>query len=95
MQDQDKRPVKKIQAGGVAAALWRNNVTLWSGQEIETLSVTLDRRYKDRNGEWKSASSFQANDIPKALLVLVKAYAHMMSRSDDEDGPRVPVEEVI
>ena len=95
MQEQDNRPVKKIQAGGVSAALWRNSVTLRSGQQIETLSVTLDRRYKDKNGDWRSASSFQANDIPKAVLVLTQAYAHMMSRNEDEESPRVPVEDVV
>jgi len=95
MQEQDNRPVKKLQAGGVSAALWRNTVTLRNGQEIETLSVTLDRRYKDRNGEWRSSTSLQANDIPKAILVLSKAYAHMMARDESEDGLHVPVEEVI
>ena len=95
MQEQDNKPVKKIQAGGVTAALWRNSLTLKSGQEIETLSATLDRRYKDKSGEWRSSSSFQANDIPKAVLVLIRAYAHMMSRSEDDQGPQVPVEEVV
>ena len=57
--------------------------------------MTLDRRYKDKNEEWRSSSSFQANDIPKAVLVLTQAYAHMMSRSDDEESPQVPVEQVV
>ncbi len=94
MQNQDNRPVKKIQVGAVSAALWRNNVTLRSGQEIESLSVTLDRRYKDKNGEWRSTTSLQANDVPKAVLALAKAFDYMTTRRDDEQ-PGVQVEEVM
>jgi hypothetical protein len=75
----ENKPVKKFQSGAVSAALWTNTTTLKDGRSIETLSVTLDRRYKDSDGEWKSSSSFKENDIPKAMLVLGKAFEFMTS----------------
>ena len=81
-------PVKKFTAGAVSAALWTNKTTLKDGRSIDTLSVSLDRRYKDSEGEWKSSSSFKESDIPKAMLVLAKAYEFMTAKDDgDSDGP--------
>jgi len=49
----------------------------------ETLSVSLERSYKDRNGQWKKTHSFRQNDSPKALLALQKAFEHIaLSRAE-------------
>ena len=104
MQPTQNKPVAKFQAGGVSAALWRNQTKLRNGDEIETLSVTLDRRYKDQGGEWQSSGSFRLNDIPKAVLVLLKAYSFIVgeqsgrSTEDGDNGaapPNVPEEVVM
>ncbi len=81
-------PVKKFQAGGISAALWANKISLKDGRQIETLSVTVDRRYKDSEGEWQSSGSLRLNDIPKAMLVLAKAYDFMAAK-DQEGGDEV------
>ncbi len=63
-------PVKKFSVGGVQVAVWENE-----GKEGRSFySVSFDRRYKDKNDEWKSTSSLKANDLPKAILALQKAY---------------------
>lgn len=80
----NEKPVKKFQAGGIIAALWKNRMKLRSGEEIETLSVTLDRRYRDDGGEWRSSSSLRANDIPKAALVLQQAYEYMVTKNNND-----------
>ena len=78
----DNKPVKKFQAGAISAALWPNKMTLKDGRQIETLSVTLDRRYRDSDGEWKSSGSLKEADIPKAMLVLAKAYEFLTSGAE-------------
>jgi len=93
MANEGNKPAKKFQAGGVTGALWKNKTTLKSGTEIETLSVSIDRRYKDNNGDWQSSSSFRLNDVPKLMLVLSKAYDYMASKAEDNNG--VVEEEVI
>lgn len=79
----EQKPMKKFQAGGVSVALWTNKTTLKDGRQIETLSATLDRRYKNSDGEWHSSGSMRMNDIPKALLVLTKAYDFMAAKGED------------
>lgn len=93
MANEGNKPVKKFQAGGVSGALWKNKTTLKNGKEIETLSVSIDRRYKDEHDEWKSSSSFRLNDVPKLMLVLSKAYDYMASKAGENNG--VVEEEVV
>jgi hypothetical protein len=61
--------VERIKVGGITATVWKNE---YDGKE--TLSVTLDRSYKDRSGEWKKSHSFRQNDLLKALLALQKSF---------------------
>lgn len=86
MANENNKPVKKFKAGAVSAALWKNVTALKTGNEIETMSLTLDRRYKDRDGIWKNSSSLRLNDLPKAMLVLSKAYEYLVTKSDESAG---------
>jgi hypothetical protein len=72
MEDKNTNVLKHIRVGGIEATVWKNTN---GGKEY--LSVTLQRSYKDRNGEWKSTHSFRQNDLPKALLALQKAFEHI------------------
>jgi len=63
-------PVKKFSVGGVQVAVWQNE-----GKEGRSYySVSFDKRYKDKNDEWKSTTSLNASDLPKAILALQKAF---------------------
>ena len=76
-------PVAKFVAGGVQLAVWANR----GANDRLFHSVTMDRRYLAANGEWKSSSSLRMNDIPKAILVLQKAYERMvLNRNEDTDA---------
>ncbi len=87
MANESKKPVKKFKAGAIDAAVWRNaNIQTKDGGEIATYSVSLERRYKDKAGEWKGTNLFRMNDIPKASLVLVKAYEFITMHADEEDS---------
>lgn len=52
-------------------------------------SVAFQHRYRDRNGEWQNGGSLRANDIPKAVLVLNKAYEYMTSNVKEEEDVEV------
>ena len=77
------RPEISFKAGAVRAAIFRNQIMRGS-QVINIGKVVLEVRYKDKNGEWKSASSMSANEIPKAMLVLQKAYEYLLTHKDGE-----------
>ncbi|HOW74285.1 MAG TPA: hypothetical protein PKY77_27085 [Phycisphaerae bacterium] len=78
-------PVKKFSAGSVSCALWENEATV-DGRKVGVLRATVERRYKDKDGTWKSSGSFSRNEIPMAVYCLFKAFAAMVEERDAEDG---------
>ena len=59
----EMQPVKKFRAGQVSCALWENEANM-NGRIVTMLKATVERRYKDRDGNWKSNGSFGRNEIP-------------------------------
>lgn len=73
----ENRPIQKFSVGLVTAAVWENE-----GKEGRIFkSVTLQKRYKDGK-EWKTTNSLNANDLPKAVLALNKAFEFISLRQD-------------
>ncbi len=70
-------PIKKISAGAVQVAIWENEA---NGSDATYHTVSMERRYKDKEGNWKSTGSLNMNDLPKAVLALQKAYEHIAIR---------------
>ncbi|MFC1636533.1 hypothetical protein ACFL5Z_17010 [Planctomycetota bacterium] len=80
------KPVAKYRAGQVSAALWENEITV-NGRQVTMLKATVQRRYKDRDGQWKSSNSLSRNEIPLAIYCLEKCFEHMIEgQKDDENG---------
>ena len=87
-------PVKKINAGSVSCALWENSATV-DGRKVNILKATVDRRYKDKDGTWKSSGSFSRNEIPLVIYCLTKAFGVMLEERDSRADPDVVEEEVV
>ena len=77
-------PVKKFRAGSVSCALWENEATV-NGRTVSMLKATIDRRYRDSSGTWKSSSSLSRNEIPLAIYCLQKAFEAMVEERGEED----------
>ncbi|MBT4651463.1 hypothetical protein HOC13_02970 [Candidatus Woesearchaeota archaeon] len=71
---QGNLPEKKFRAGSISATVWLNKSQ--EGKEYRTISI--DRNYKDKNDEWQSTNSLRVNDLPKARVVLQKAYEYLV-----------------
>lgn len=70
-------PVKRFSTGAISATIWLNT-TLKNGKELAFNTVSFERRYKDKEGNWKSSNSLRQSDLPKALVVLRRAYEHLV-----------------
>jgi hypothetical protein len=70
-------PEMKFRAGAVTATVWANKGHK-EGEETHYNTVSLERSYKDKNDAWQSTSSMRMNDLPKAALVLTKAYEYLV-----------------
>jgi hypothetical protein len=87
-----KKPLMKFRAShGVSAAIWENNAEV-NGRSVTMLKATVERRYKDSNGDWKSSGSFGRNELPMAILVMCQAFSKIVSQEQESDS--VPVEDV-
>ena len=78
-------PVKKFSAGTISCALWENEAMV-AGKKASILKATIERRYKDKDGTWKSSGSFSRNEIPLAVFCLVQAYAVMLGEGAEEES---------
>jgi hypothetical protein len=79
-----KMPETKFRSGAIAATIWSNE-TVRDGKKVEYKSITFERSYKDKNDQWQSTNSLRTADIPKAILVLTKAYEHLALNADEEE----------
>jgi hypothetical protein len=79
-----KLPESKFRSGAVTATVWVNEAVR-DGKKVEYKTVNLERGYKDKNDEWQSTSSLRTSDIPRAILVLNKAYEHIALNTEEED----------
>lgn len=76
------KPEKKFRAGPISATIWKNNGQT-DGRAVEFHTITLGRVYKDKDGNWKNSSSLRISDLPRAALVLNKAYEHLIIVDND------------
>src|SRR3989344_1776599 len=88
-------PEKKFSTGVITATVWQNAGKGRSGEPVSYRTVSLQRRYKDKNGVWQSANSFRVNDLPRAALVLQKAYEYLVIREQEASASVDYVDEDI
>ena len=78
---ENNKPKKKFNAGAISATIWENQaVNKTNGSPVSYSTISLQRGYKDKDGAWKSTNSLRVADIPKAILVLQKAYEDLTLR---------------
>ena len=75
-----KLPEKKFRAGAIAATIWQNEGLRKDGTPSVFNTISFERGYKDKEGNWKSTSSLRVADIPRAVVVLNKAYEYIVMK---------------
>jgi len=93
------QPEKKFSTGAISATVWKNQATSKkTGESVEYRTVTLQRRYTDKDGKWQTSSSFRITDLPKATLVLQKAYEYLVLKgqgSSETEENEVEIEDIV
>ena len=87
-------PVAKFKAGQVSSAVWRNEIQV-SGKTVTVLKATVQRRYKDKEGNWQSSGSFARNEIPLAIHCLQKAFEEIIAKQSEDSGNGNDIEETV
>ena len=73
-------PEKKFSTGGLTATVWENQGKSKDGLDVSYRTVSFQRRYMDKNGDWQSTNTLRINDLPKASLVLQKAFEYLVMK---------------
>ncbi|RKY10149.1 MAG: hypothetical protein DRP56_01630 [Planctomycetota bacterium] len=81
MEKTNTAPLHKFKAGNVTAALWENRI----GTDT-LLKVSLQKRFQDREGNWKSSGSFARNEIPLAVYCLTRAFEAIIQRQNEQSA---------
>jgi hypothetical protein len=79
------RPLTKFKHGSVEATIFENKVQK-GGTSFTVKKAVLQRNYLDKNNQWQTTSSLDVNDIPKAILVLTKAYDFLTTSEKTNDA---------
>ena len=85
------QPEITFRHGLCSASIWEQEFE--RGEEKFTVrSVSFQRSYLDKEGNWQTTNSLKVNDIPKAVLVLNKAYEFLTSNSMADPGADAEVD---
>jgi hypothetical protein len=76
-------PEKKFRAGAISATVWQNKGQSKNGDEVEYKTISIERNYKDKDDNWQSTNSLRVNDLPKATVVLQKAYEYLVFKEQE------------
>jgi len=91
--EKNNKPIRRYKAGGISLSVFKNDRKV-NGQDVEFHSFQLQRAYKDRDGQWQNTSSMGINDLPKAELLLNKAYEDAVLKDGNAISDEVVVEKV-
>lgn len=78
-EEKHKPPVKKYSCGPVTAAIWEKEISIKDKQTgemrlIKIHTVSVQRKYKDKEGNWKNSPNLPLDNIEDARIALAKCY---------------------
>ncbi len=88
------QPIARFRAGQISCALWENEIQA-NGTAKTVLKASVSRRYKDKDGEWKSSQSFSRNEIVLAIHCLNRAADKIIEEETTQNGSKVEEEVVM
>ena len=90
-----QKPVAKIKGGNnVSVALWENQIQI-KGKTVTILKATLQKRYLDKNQQWRTSESFAKAELSDAIFCMQKAFEKMIEMKNEENDDSVEEEVVM
>ncbi len=73
------KPLIKFSDGLITFTIWENSSER-DGETNTFHSTSVERRYKDNDGNWKSTTSFNTRDLPTVAALALQAHAFITAR---------------
>ena len=86
------KPEKRFKCGCCEVAIFENDIAR-NGATVKVKKVSFQKRYKDKDGEWKTTYSLDVNDLPKVILALKSAYKFLLLDESNSEGNETMVTE--
>ncbi len=77
------KPERVFSTGAVHVSVWKNDSVSKDGAKSEFRTISIQRRYTDKAGEWKSTNTLRVNDLPRASLALNKAFEYIVLKGQN------------
>ena len=88
-----KKPIAKYKSGSIECSVWENAIDTPTGKAV-VLKATVERRYRQVNGNWASTNSYGKTDLPQVIFCLQRAYAEIIDRDNTKAAQnRAPVQQ--
>src|SRR5689334_21528143 len=75
-------PIATSKDHAVTACVWENDATAADGQTFKVHNVSVESRYRDQTGEWKSGKSFRGSQLHVLLYCLQKCADFIFAARD-------------
>ena len=85
----ENKPKKKFCAGLIRASIWENEVDIGNGDKRNIPKVSVERRYKTPQGDWRSSNRFGINELAKLQAVVRAAFDYLVLGDKDDDRDEV------
>ena len=82
------QPIRRFRAPPISASVFQNEASNDTQRVFYT--VSLQRTFKDRDGNFQHTCSFRVEDLHKAVLVLERAYAYLVGGEAPVTKPLKP-----
>jgi len=76
------KPTSRFTVGNVDVVIWENEGEK-AGKKWKLKTVTVQKIYSDKQGKMKYTDSLGVNEIPKARLALLQAYAYLLTGKEE------------
>jgi hypothetical protein len=80
------KPEKVFRAGNCSASIFVNEIEK-DGKKYNIPKIALEICYKDSEGKWQNTNRIGQHELPKAILVLSKAYEWIAIKPDLSEEP--------
>ena len=92
MNQPNNQPVKEFRAkGGLSFAIWRNDEQQQNGTIRPRYSGRLQKRYRDKEGQWQDSDYLFPEEWPKVELLMRKAFEFVSVTESKEAEEGCPV----
>lgn len=71
------KPVKKFVVAPISVAIWEQTNEK-DGKKFTTNSLTIQRTYKDKEGNYQNTQNIRVQDVAKLQLALNEAYKSLV-----------------